>query len=497
MVIEEGHCVFANAAFEQISGYTFPELAAMESIFDLVVPPERDSARERARQRMDEGLVEPHYGLTLRRRDGRLVRLEIGGVPLEVDGRRQLVVVGRDVTARERLHQRTAVLAEAGRLFDSVQDEGERIGGIARLVAGELADVCVIALFDPRGAVRRAAGAARGREPSAEELAAAERAALPVRAHRGTRVDGDHVAVALSARGRLHGALAVRAEDADDPDAVAVYEELGWRTALALDNARLWDELSRVARSLQQSLLPPTLLQVPGVELAARYISAADGMVGGDFYDAFATVDGTWAVVVGDVCGKGAEAAAVTALARHTLRAAALHTSCPEDVLLALNEAILRAELDYRFCTVAYLSLEPTNGGVQVTVATGGHPLPILVRADGRVASFGHPGALLGVMDTPPIGQAVTTLGAGDMLVLYTDGVIEASRADDAFGPDRLAALLAGCAGRDAPSVAASVEAEVLRVQHGRVRDDVAVLVARVPAVDRFPARAPGVAALA
>jgi PAS domain S-box-containing protein len=497
MVIEDGHCVFANAAIEQITGYTFPELAAMESIYDLVVPPERDAAQERARQRMDEGLVEPHYGLTLRRRDGRVVRLEIGGVPLEVEGRRQLVVVGRDVTARERLHQRNAVLAEAGRLFDSVQEEASRISALARLVARELADVCVIALFDERGGLRQAAAAARDREPSNEELAAAERAALSVRSHGFRRVDGDLVAVALSARGRLHGALAVHADDAQDPDAVALYEELGWRAALALDNARLWDELSRVARSLQQSLLPPTLLQVPGVELAARYISAADGIVGGDFYDAFATVDGGWAVVVGDVCGKGAEAAAVTALARHTLRAAALHTSFPEDVLLALNEAILRAELDYRFCTVAYLALAPADGGMEATIATGGHPLPILVRADGRVASFGRPGGLLGVMEAPPIGQAVVTLGPGDMLVLYTDGVIEASRSGDAFGADRLAALLAGCAGRDAPSVTAAVEAEVVRVQHGRVRDDVAVLVARVPVADRFPAQPAGVAALA
>jgi serine phosphatase RsbU (regulator of sigma subunit) len=253
-----------------------------------------------------------------------------------------------------------------------------------------------------------------------------------------------------------------------------------------------------VARSLQQSLLPPALVEVPGVELAARYISAADGIVGGDFYDAFATVDGEWALVVGDVCGKGAEAAAVTALARHTLRATALRTSRPDDVLLALNEALLRAQLDHRFCTVAYLRLlARADGEVQVTVATGGHPLPILVRADGRVASLGRPGELLGIFAAPRIGQAAATLFPGDVLVLYTDGVIEASRARDAFGPGRLAALLADCAGRDAPSVAAAIEAEVLRVQHGRVRDDVAVLVVRVPIPDRFPARAPGVAALA
>src|SRR5206468_3250800 len=102
-----------------------------------------------------------------------------------------------------------------------------------------------------------------------------------------------------------------------------------------------------------------------------------------------------------------------------------------------------------------------------------------------------------GVMPEPSVGQAVATLGPGDVLVLYTDGVIEASPADRAFGPARLAALLSECVGHDAPSVAAAIESEVLRVQHGRVRDDVAVLVLRVPIPDRFPARAPGVAALA
>jgi serine phosphatase RsbU (regulator of sigma subunit) len=317
------------------------------------------------------------------------------------------------------------------------------------------------------------------------------------------RAPGDEsslVVVPLSARGRRYGALSARCALAEDeaPEALAAFEELARRAALALDNARLWEELSRVAHSLQQSLLPPALVQVPGVELAARYISAADGLVGGDFYDAFATADGDWAIVVGDVCGKGAEAAAVTALARHTLRAVALRTSFPDEVLGALNEAILRADLDYRFCTVAYARLTPLEGGeVRVTVASGGHPLPILVRADGRVASLGRPGSLLGIMRSPHFEQAFDTLGPGDMLVMYTDGVIEASPAEGEDGPARLAALLTRCAGRDAPAVAAAIESEVLRVQHGRVRDDVAVLIARVPALDRFPARTPGVAALA
>jgi serine phosphatase RsbU (regulator of sigma subunit) len=436
------------------------------------------------------------------------VRLEVGGVPLEVNGRKQLVAVVHDVTARERLLQRTALLADAGRLFESEPGEAERLAGLARLVVAEVAEVCVIALADDGGGVRQTAAAARDRAPAPEELAAAaemvtmalgdgESRVMPAPGHEGSVA----VVVPMRARGRVHGVLCAccgTLVDGEEADLLGVFDELARRAALALDNAHLYDELSRVARSLQQSLLPPALVEVPGVELAARYMSAADGLVGGDFYDAFATRDGEWALVVGDVCGKGAEAAAVTALARHTLRAAAVRSSCPDEVLGALNEAILRAQLDYRFCTVAFARLVPlSDGNVQVTVATGGHPLPILVRADGRIASLGRPGSLLGVMREPVVGQGVATLEPGDVLVFYTDGVIEASPGERAFGPARLAELLAACAGRDAPSVAAAIEAEVLRVQHGSVRDDVAVLVARVPVADRFVARPPGVAAVA
>jgi PAS domain S-box-containing protein len=509
MVIIDGErCAFANAAFEELSGYRFSELAALDSVFDLILPEERDAAHAVARRRLTDRRPERGYPVTMLRRDGQLIRLETAGVPLVVNGRKQLVAVVHDVTVRERLLQRTALLADAGRLFETEHGEAERVAGLARLVVEEVAEVCVIALADDGGTVRHTAAAARDRDPAPDELEAAAEMVkialrdgaarvMPAPGHEGSIA----VVVPMRARGRVHGVLCAccgTLVDGEKPDLLGVFEELGRRAALALDNARLHEELARVARSLQQSLLPPALVQVPGVELAARYISAADGLMGGDFYDAFATQGGEWAVVVGDVCGKGAEAATVTALARHTLRAAALHASCPDEVLGTLNEAILRAQLDYRFCTVAYVQLAPLpDGDVQVTVATGGHPLPILVRADGRVASLGRPGSLLGVMREPVVGLGVATLEPGDVLVLYTDGVIEASPGERAFGPGRLAALLAGCAGRDAPSVAAAIEAEVLRVQHGSVRDDVAVLVVRVPVADRFPARPPGVAAVA
>ena len=201
--------------------------------------------------------------------------------------------------------------------------------------------------------------------------------------------------------------------------------------------------------------------------------------VGGDFYDCFATGDGDWALVIGDVCGKGAEAASLTALARYTLRAAAQHTRRPQAVLLELNEALLRAQLGYRFCTVLYASLAPRDGGTTVRLATGGHPLPLVLRAGGEVETAGSPGTLLGILDDPDITEHAIELGPGDALVLVTDGVTEATAADRESGPSRLAALLAGHAGAGASAIAEAVERDALESQGGAARDDVAVLVAR------------------
>ena len=309
------------------------------------------------------------------------------------------------------------------------------------------------------------------------------------------------VIVPLRARGRALGVLAAGFDDlgsADDAEALALFEDLARRAALAIDNARLYAERDQVARTLQRSLLPGALPPVPGVELAGRYVAAGEGNeVGGDFYDCFATGGGDWALVIGDVCGKGAEAAALTALARYTLRAAAQHARSPQAVLHELNDALLRHELGYRFCTVLYASLTPHEDGVTVRIATGGHPLPLVLRAGGEVETAGSPGTLLGILDDPDITEHGFELGPGDTLVLVTDGVTEATAADREDGPNRLAALLADHAGADAAAIAEAVERDALEAQGGAARDDVAVLVARAVGSggEPFAAHAAGVAA--
>ena len=217
------------------------------------------------------------------------------------------------------------------------------------------------------------------------------------------------------------------------------------------------------------------------------------GWSGGDFYDCFATGGGDWALVIGDVCGKGAEAAAITALARYTLRASVLHSRRPARVLAELNEALLRQGLDYRFCTALYASVTPREDGCDVVLSTGGHPLPLVLRATGAIEQPGRPGTLLGIVREPELSEERITLGSGDALVLYTDGVVEASPAEHALAPERLADLLRSCDGSHAGAIAEAIEREALAVQDGRLRDDVAVVVLRATPFDQpAPGKAHG-----
>jgi serine phosphatase RsbU (regulator of sigma subunit) len=196
--------------------------------------------------------------------------------------------------------------------------------------------------------------------------------------------------------------------------------------ALATDNERLYAEQREIAETLQLSLLPQVLEPPPGGEIAARYWPAGSAsLIGGDFYDAFRVDDGRWAVTIGDVCGKGVEAAGITGLARHTIRAAARHLDTPSEVLAALHLA-MADHLPSTFCTVCFVFIDPLpNGGARVQMSLGGHPRPLLRRADSTVDEVGQPGTLLGMVE-PTLHDTVVDIGAGDTLLLYTDGLTDA-----------------------------------------------------------------------
>lgn len=235
-----------------------------------------------------------------------------------------------------------------------------------------------------------------------------------------------------------------------------------------------------LAVTLQQTLIPPVAPDVPGLDVAAVYRPAGDGEeVGGDFYDIFQIGTDDWVVVLGDVCGKGVEAAVVTALVRYTIRAVSVQQRGAAATLRVLNEVLLRHDTD-RFCTVALLRLRRDQDGWTVTMASAGHPLPLLLPPGGPPVQVGEVGALSGVFEAARTHDTDLGLEPGAALLLYTDGVTEA-RADAGFyGSARLLEVLSRPA-RDAGDLATVVLEDVLAFQAGDPRDDIALVVVRVP----------------
>lgn len=236
-----------------------------------------------------------------------------------------------------------------------------------------------------------------------------------------------------------------------------------------------------LARTLQQTLIPPLPPHIPGLDVAAAYRPAGDGsVVGGDFYDVFALPDGEWVVVLGDVCGKGVDAAVVTALARYSLRALAPAPMPLRDVLSHLNETVLAHETD-RFCTVLLARLRPDADGWRVTLTTGGHPPAVLLRPDAAPARVELVGPLVGAFDHAVYPEHELVLRSGEALVLYTDGVTEAQGAESWYGEDRLLDTLGGLFPASSDHLVPGLVEHVLDFQGGVARDDIAVLAVRVP----------------
>jgi serine phosphatase RsbU (regulator of sigma subunit) len=256
---------------------------------------------------------------------------------------------------------------------------------------------------------------------------------------------------------------------------------LGRQCAQALERARLYEERAYVARTLQEGLLPGELSAAPAVDAAVRYASIADGgEVGGDFYDFFDTGPERWLAVVGDVCGKGTQAAVLTGLARHTLRAIAMREPEPEGVLGFLNDTLRRHAGGAAYCTVVMAAIEPAATGLRARIVSAGHPPPLLLRAAGALETPAATGTLLGVETDLELEPQIVSLAPGDALVLYTDGVTDARGEDgEDFGEERLRDAVATAAGATADGIAAAVDAAVRAHERGAARDDRAILVLR------------------
>ena len=517
------------------------------SLLELVLPDDRAALRSDVFEAI-QTTGEFHLSFRIRRADDHEIHwIEIWGRSIEQDRPDRLVGVIADISERreaeeskealllaekqarvdaEQSRERLAMVAEVSAQLSGSLDPHVVIDVLAQACVPRLAEVCVVSLLDDAGKLIDAKTAAVDDETQAaivdlrhrrstlgdvgglwnepEMVRPGASTLLPSitdEDYQRVAADAEHLAayrrfapkaaivLPLVARGRTVGVLTLianRSAHRYGEDLMVLVEDLATRSALAIDNAQLFSSLNQVARSLQAALLPPALPVISGLELGARYrVAEGDIAVGGDFYDVIECEDRRWGVVVGDVCGRGPDAAAITGLMRHSVRAAVVRESLPSRILAQTNDAVLDQIENSRFCTAAYLRIElgaVAGHPARILASSAGHPCPIIVRADGSTEAIACSGMLLGVVPSVTLIDVAATLHPGDAVVLFTDGVTEARQGDVQFGEERLHAVLATLAGETAAGIARGLD-EAVTAYSPRASDDVAVLVARVPPI--------------
>jgi PAS domain S-box-containing protein len=513
-----------NPAAEDVFGFSWHEAVGQE-LAELIIPPAYRAAHRTAFARYQETrqptILDRRLELSGLRQDGSEFPLELTVTrmpdvepPLFAGFIRDLSAQQSGQRENERLQQRLAFLAHAGLMLDVSLDMDETLRRLVGLTVPELADLAVIDLLADDGGISGAVAAAGpdpqwaadleqmrrdsplssdSDHPVAEVLRTGNAVLLPAmdaEALREFAENEEHLAlmtrlryssaivVPLASRSRLLGTLSLlRMEDESpyDQHDLLLAETLGRRAALALENARLYASTRHIARTLQQSLLPRAMPEIPCVHLAARYRAAAEGQdVGGDFYDAFPITEDRWGLAIGDVCGKGPEAAALTALARYTIRAVA--DRGPTEVLSMLNEAVLREQgSNERFLTALFAELTREGDELILDLASGGHPAPFVARAAGDVEMVAVQGPLIGVIPNVEYIPARVQLGVGDKLVLFTDGLADARAPEVVLSEAELAEFLAE--GRDLEGQELAQFLESRATGDADARDDIAILV--------------------
>ncbi len=293
--------------------------------------------------------------------------------------------------------------------------------------------------------------------------------------------DSQVLAVPLVARGRSLGLMCLGRPDRFPDDVIQFAEDIARRAALAMDNARLYAQQAAANRALQRSLLPPNEPEVPGLDYGVIYEPAGEvNEVGGDFYDLFKAGDDCWRFAIGDVCGTGPEAAAVTGLARHTLRLLAREGYGVAAVVGRLNQAILEEGERARFLTLLHGDITPVETGLEVRLVSAGHPEALRLRPTGEVEAVTTPQSLLGVFHEVSYDTDTIHLDHGDVLLAVTDGVTERRSAGRLLDDDGgLAKLLSECAGLSARAVAERIRRSAAEFAAEPSADDLAILVLR------------------
>jgi PAS domain S-box-containing protein len=434
-------------------------------------------------------------------------------------GRPRLVVsVIEDITERKRSELAQRLLSRTGAVLASSVDYEQTLREVAGLAVPEVADWCGVSMPDRQGVIRQVAVVhsdpakvefARDygrRYPShvndeggsAQVLRDGQAQLIPeipdemleeavddpeqLELIRGLGMRSAVTAPIVAASGPPMGVISfVNAESGrvfTEAD-LELLVEIGRRAGIAIENARLYEERSTIARTLQRALLPPALPKIPGYALATLYRPAGrENWVGGDFYDAYA-VNGGWMVVVGDVAGRGAPAASLTAFARHVLRTAAQLHDDPLDAVAFLNRQLYE-RAGPALCTLCCVLLSERGAGSEATVVCAGHPLPLAVRENGSPEPVGRWGTMLGAWTAAEFPRTTTTLGPGELLVLYTDGVTDAVGEHGRYGEERLQATLRDA--REPDEALRRIEDGLVEFEHGDQADDTCALaIARLP----------------
>ena len=541
IVVEDssGRTVFANQAAAELLGLDNPQ--------ELVERPQREVAasflildedgreldlEQTPGKRLLRGeKPEPMLVRNIVRATGEERWLRVRSAPLAdlASGRVEHVVnVYENVTDVKRAQLTESFIAEASRVLSSSLDYEETLQQVARLAVPQIADWCSIVLLDERGELDTVA--VHHRDPNRRKLAMqmlgsyrdapgeplgvaevirTEQAQIyndiAVDALADYARDPEHLRMlrgigptavcivplvsAVKTIGAITFAMSESGRRLTAPD-LALAVRLGRRAGTAVENARLYTERSRIAHVLQQALLPASLPRIDGAEVRALYHAAGEAnQVGGDFYDVFRRRDGGWVLAIGDVVGKGPQAAGVTGLARHTLRAASASGRAPAEMLQMLHDALREQEAGRDMCTVCLVMLGDVARGAKATIALAGHPAPLLLDEHRNVAPVGRHGTVLGAVDPIEINETQIEIERDQTLLMYTDGVVDAGRPYAALEEAGLIEVCREHASSGLESLLHAVELTCLERANGGLRDDLALLALRLdggpPAISR------------
>lgn len=525
-----GKIVFANRAAAELTLVESAE-ELMRSSSERLVDPflfEDEHGRELGREdfpniRLMRGeSAEPVLMRRVAKQTGEERWLVMRATPIRDPGDGHLIYVVNvveDITDVKRAALAESFIAEASRTLASSMDYELTLRRVARLAVPGFADWCAVDLIGAHGELERVAvhhadpgkralagryqhdhpprrGDAIGvadvlRSGRGQLIASVDAETLSSHARDGAHLEllremGAHsaIAVPMMVGTRAVGVitlLSCRPHRAFSGTDLAVAEELGRLAGISVENARLYTERTHIAHTLQLALLPETLPAIEGGEIEALYTAAGElNEVGGDFYDAFEVTPGRWMLAIGDVCGKGPRAAGVTALARHTLRAAAVSSQPPTQILQTLHRALLREPAGRDLCTVALVFVEPHGDGASLTIALAGHPAPLVIDRLGGVRRIGRNGTLLGVVEPVSVHEVHEELHPGETLLMYTDGASEAGNPDQPLGEDGLRAICSRAPELTLPALLEVIKQAALERTDGGLRDDMALVAFRV-----------------